>query len=60
MSDNKDFASTLSGKKFFDKDMPRLVMALENLSNALLESNKLEEKKLLIEQKRYLNEKKNA
>tara|TARA_B110000503_G_C7157723_1_gene418088 strand:+ start:1027 stop:1209 length:183 start_codon:yes stop_codon:yes gene_type:complete len=60
MSDNKEFASTLSGKKFLEKDMPRLVIVLEKLANALLESNKIEEKKLLIEQKRYLNEKKNA
>ena len=55
-----EFAKTLIGKKFYDKDVPKLISVLEKLSDALLESNKLEEKKLLIEQKRYLNEKKNA
>lgn len=55
-----EFAKTLMGKKFYDKDVPKLISVLEKLSDALLESNKLEEKKLLIEQKRYLNEKKNA
>ena len=53
-------AKTLTGKKFYEKDVPKLISVLEKLSDALLESNKLEEKKLLIEQKRYLNEKKNA
>jgi hypothetical protein len=55
-----EFAKTLTGKKFYEKDVPKLISVLEKLSDALLESNKLEEKKLLIEQKRFLNEKKNA
>jgi hypothetical protein len=52
----EEFSKTRNGKKFFEFDIPRLAEAMENLANAITESNKIEEKKLLIEQKRYLNE----
>ena len=60
MSKQTEFAKTLSGKKFLERDMPKLVDVLERLTTALIESNKIEEKRLLIEQKRFLNENKNA
>lgn len=53
----EQFAKSRQGKKFFDFDLPRLAEAMENLASAITESNKIEEKKLLIEQKRFLNEK---
>jgi hypothetical protein len=52
-----DFSKTRQGKKFFDFDIPRLTEAMDRLANALTESNRIEEKKLILEQKRYLNEK---
>lgn len=51
-----EFAKTRTGKKFFEYDIPKLIEAMESLSKNINESNKIEEKKLLIEQKRYLNE----
>ena len=55
-----EFAKSQIGKKFLTNDIPQLVVALNKLTEAMNESNKIEEKKLLIEQKRYLNETKNA
>lgn len=56
----EDFAKTRTGKKFFENDLPQLVIALGKLTEALNESNRIEEKRLLIEHKRYLNETKDA
>lgn len=53
----EEFAKTRAGKKFLENDLPKLVDVLSKLTEALTESNKIEEKKLLIEQKRFLNEK---
>ena len=53
----EQFAKSRQGKKFFDFDLPRIAEAMEKLASAINESNKIEEKKLLIEQKRFLNEK---
>jgi hypothetical protein len=55
-----EFAKSRVGKKFLEFDVPRLAEAMEKLATAINESNKIEEKKLLIEQKRYLNERKDA
>ena len=55
-----EFAKSQIGKKFLTNDIPQLVVSLNKLTEAMNESNKIEEKKLLIEQKRYLNETKNA
>ena len=55
-----EFAKSRVGKKLLEFDVPRLAEAMEKLATAINESNKIEEKKLLIEQKRYLNETKNA
>jgi hypothetical protein len=55
-----EFAKSQIGKKFLTNDIPQLVVALNKLTEAMNESNKIEEKKLIIEQKRYLNETKNA
>ena len=53
-----EFSKTRQGKKFLDFDIPRLTEAMEKLATAINEKNKIEEKKLLLEQKRFLNEKK--
>jgi hypothetical protein len=53
----EDFASSRVGKKFLEHDLPKLVDVLGKLTEALNESNKIEGKKLLIEQKRFINEK---
>jgi hypothetical protein len=52
-----EFSKTRAGKKFIEHDIPSLVEALNKLASSLNESNKIEEKKLIIEHKRYLNEK---
>lgn len=53
---DSDFSKSRIGKKFFESDLPQLVNVLGKLTEAMTESNKIEEKRLLIEQKRYLNE----
>lgn len=57
---DNEFAKTRTGKKFFENDLPMLINAITKMSEALVESNKIEEKKLLLEQKKYLNETRNA
>jgi hypothetical protein len=52
----EEFAKSRNGKKFFEFDIPRLAQAMEKLAEALVQSNKIEEKKLVLEQKRVLNE----
>ena len=53
---DSDFSKSRIGKKFFENDLPQLVSVLGKLTEAMTESNKIEEKRLLIEQKRYLTE----
>jgi hypothetical protein len=53
---DNEFATSRNGKKFLENDLPQLVSVIGKLTEALLESNKIEEKRLLIEQKRFLNE----
>jgi hypothetical protein len=53
---DNDFSKSRIGKKFFESDLPQLISVLGKLTEAMATSNKIEEKKLLIEQKRFLNE----
>jgi hypothetical protein len=53
---DNDFSKSRIGKKFFESDLPQLISVLGKLTEAMTTSNKIEEKKLLIEQKRFLNE----
>ena len=53
----EDFTKTSGGRKFIEHDLPKLIDVLSKLTNAMLEANKIEEKKLLLEQKRFINEK---
>ena len=53
----EEFSKSRIGKKFLEFDIPRLTEAMEKLANAMVESNKLEEKKLLLEHKKFINEK---
>ena len=55
-----EFAKSRIGKKLLEFDVPRLAEAIEKLATVMAESNKIEEKKLVLEQKRYLNERKDA
>jgi hypothetical protein len=55
-----EFHTTRRGSKFYDFDVPKLAEQLERIANAMEAQNKIEEKKLLLEQKKYLNENKNA
>jgi hypothetical protein len=52
-----EFSKTRTGKKFIENDIPALVLALSKLTESINESNKIEEKKLVLEQKRYITEK---
>ncbi len=53
----EEFSKTRQGKKFMEYDIPKLTEAMEKLAEVLLQHNKIEEKKLVLEQKRYLTEK---
>lgn len=53
----EDFTKTSGGKKFIEHDLPKLIEVLGKLTNAMLDANKIEEKRLLMEQKRFINEK---
>jgi hypothetical protein len=57
---DNDFSKSRLGKKFLENDLPQLVIVLGKLTEAMTASNKIEEKRLLIEQKRYLNEQRDA
>ncbi len=54
-----EFYKTRIGRKFYETDLPRLTLALEKIANKMEESNKLNEKKFLFEErlmKKQLNE----
>ena len=55
-----DFPSTRRGAKFYDFDIPKLTEQLERIANALEGKNKIEEKRLVLEQKKLLKESKDA
>ena len=47
-----NFHSTRRGSKFYDFDIPKLTEQLERIANALEGKNKIEEKRLVLEQKK--------
>ena len=55
-----NFHSTRRGSKFYDFDIPKLTEQLERIANALEGKNKIEEKRLVLEQKKLLKESKDA
>ncbi len=46
-----DFQKTPIGRKFYESDIPRLILALEKIATKLDESNKLEERRFKLEEK---------
>jgi hypothetical protein len=46
-----DFYRTTAGRKFYDNDIPNLISALEKIAVKMEESNKLNEKKFMLEEK---------
>ena len=55
-----NFENTSMGKRFYSKDLPQLVKALNRLSAATEKQNLLTEQQLKLEEKRMLLEKKKA
>ena len=55
----EEFFKSKTGKKLLENDIPKLAEGIMLLAKALNESNKLEEKKLIIEKKKLLFESKN-
>lgn len=56
---DQEFAKSMMGRKYFMKDLPALIESNERLAKALEKSNKLEEKRIILEAKRQkLNERK--
>tara|TARA_R110001592_G_scaffold219229_1_gene473390 strand:+ start:1413 stop:1580 length:168 start_codon:yes stop_codon:yes gene_type:complete len=47
----KEFYRTLSGKRFFDGDLPVLIRALKEIANELKNANELKRKELKINEK---------
>lgn len=48
----ENFIKTPVGRKFFEKDLPKLISVLENIGNSINESNKLKNKELILEQRK--------
>jgi hypothetical protein len=46
-----EFHRTPMGRKFYESDLPKLVSVLEKIANKMEESNKLDEKRFLLEEK---------
>jgi len=46
-----DFFRTVMGRKFYEADVPKLTNALERIANQMEIANKLEEKKMLLNEK---------
>ena len=46
-----DFFRTVMGRKFYEADIPKLPNALERIANQMEVANKLEEKKMLLNEK---------
>ena len=46
-----DFFRTAMGRKFYEADIPKLTNALERIANQMEVANKLEEKKMLLNEK---------
>ena len=48
-----EFAKSRDGKKLLENDLPKLMSLIERLTEQLVESNKIQNKKLVLEQKRF-------
>jgi hypothetical protein len=46
-----EFHRTPMGRKFYEADLPKLVSVLEKIANQMEESNKLDEKRFMLEEK---------
>jgi hypothetical protein len=51
-----DFAKTRRGQRFVDFDIPMIAEQLKRIADGLESKNKIEEKRLILEQKRYNKE----
>jgi hypothetical protein len=47
----KDFDKTQIGRKFYEADIPRLILALENIAKKIDSFNKIQEKKSKLEER---------
>ena len=52
----EEFARTVQGRKYFQKDLPELIKSNNRLAAALEKQNKLKEKRFTLEAKKQLNE----
>ena len=46
-----EFYRTQTGRKFYESDIPRLISVLEKIADRMDESNKLKEKRFILEEK---------
>ena len=46
-----DFFRTVMGRKFYEADIPKLTNVLERIANQMEVANKLEEKKMILNEK---------
>jgi|LakMenE18May11ns_1017448.scaffolds.fasta_scaffold8491581_2 hypothetical protein len=46
-----EFHRTPMGRKFYEADLPKLVSVLEKIASQMEESNKLDEKRFMLEEK---------
>ena len=53
-----DFYKSSTAKKYYEVDVPRLILMLEKIANALQDQNLLEKEKIKEDKKRYINEQK--
>ena len=54
----EDFTNSKAGKKLLSFDIPKLIESLNRLSDAINASNRLQEKRIIFEQRKALNESK--
>ena len=52
-STTADFGKSLRGAKFYERDVPKLIGVLDRIAEALEAQNKLNEKRLLLEKKKF-------
>jgi len=48
----ENFIKSNAGKKFLEKDLPKLISVLENIGNAINESNKINQKQFILEHRK--------
>lgn len=54
----EDFARTRRGSKFFELDIPKIAEQLERIAAQMERKNRIEEKRLILEQRKYNKENK--